>query len=369
MKIGRNDPCPCGSGKKFKRCHLNRETQEPLNPWAQEAKLKKSFSTKDCLAAEAGLGDCSGKIISAHTVSVGAALKHIAEDRHVLGYKLGFKELTEANGLILPKKLGIKQASTFYGFCAKHDKELFSCIENEEFQGRPDQCSTLAFRVAAKEYYAKRSSQVLPEILRDADKGKSIATQNALQKFVELQAAGTDAGLRDIKSHYDEFAQVLADGRFDQIKSVIFEFDDVVPVMFAGGFAPAEDFDGNILQDLGDVDVVAQDLFMSAVATTSGSSIIISWLEKDDDVIGEYVNSLLSKYEDSICSALVQIAVRSFENIYFRPSWYESLDENTKEQFCQLAMTGVPFVPQIPNEIDTIVNLKLPGLTSTTFSP
>jgi preprotein translocase subunit SecA len=20
-KIGRNDPCPCGSGKKFKRCH------------------------------------------------------------------------------------------------------------------------------------------------------------------------------------------------------------------------------------------------------------------------------------------------------------------------------------------------------------
>ena len=22
-KIGRNDPCPCGSGKKFKRCHID----------------------------------------------------------------------------------------------------------------------------------------------------------------------------------------------------------------------------------------------------------------------------------------------------------------------------------------------------------
>ena len=21
MKVGRNDPCPCGSGKKFKNCH------------------------------------------------------------------------------------------------------------------------------------------------------------------------------------------------------------------------------------------------------------------------------------------------------------------------------------------------------------
>lgn len=26
-KVGRNDPCPCGSGKKFKRCHLGRENE------------------------------------------------------------------------------------------------------------------------------------------------------------------------------------------------------------------------------------------------------------------------------------------------------------------------------------------------------
>ena len=27
MKIGRNDPCPCGSGKKFKKCHMGREDE------------------------------------------------------------------------------------------------------------------------------------------------------------------------------------------------------------------------------------------------------------------------------------------------------------------------------------------------------
>ena len=26
-KVGRNDPCPCGSGLKYKKCHLNREPQ------------------------------------------------------------------------------------------------------------------------------------------------------------------------------------------------------------------------------------------------------------------------------------------------------------------------------------------------------
>src|ERR1700756_1159514 len=25
MRAGRNDPCPCGSGKKFKKCHLGEE--------------------------------------------------------------------------------------------------------------------------------------------------------------------------------------------------------------------------------------------------------------------------------------------------------------------------------------------------------
>ncbi|MGD8226915.1 MAG: SEC-C metal-binding domain-containing protein [Desulfobacteraceae bacterium] len=30
-KIGRNDPCPCGSGKKFKKCHMGRGDQFGLN--------------------------------------------------------------------------------------------------------------------------------------------------------------------------------------------------------------------------------------------------------------------------------------------------------------------------------------------------
>lgn len=25
VKIGRNAPCPCGSGKKFKKCHIDQE--------------------------------------------------------------------------------------------------------------------------------------------------------------------------------------------------------------------------------------------------------------------------------------------------------------------------------------------------------
>jgi hypothetical protein len=43
MKIGRNDPCPCGSGKKFKKCHLGREDellQEGKSAFSEELSKK-----------------------------------------------------------------------------------------------------------------------------------------------------------------------------------------------------------------------------------------------------------------------------------------------------------------------------------------
>ena len=39
MKIGRNDPCPCGSGKKFKKCHNN--PRFDLSFLIQQAHLEK----------------------------------------------------------------------------------------------------------------------------------------------------------------------------------------------------------------------------------------------------------------------------------------------------------------------------------------
>jgi SEC-C motif len=42
-KVGRNDPCPCGSGKKFKKCCETKQNHKKINaqvlaPQAQETK-------------------------------------------------------------------------------------------------------------------------------------------------------------------------------------------------------------------------------------------------------------------------------------------------------------------------------------------
>lgn len=42
VNLGRNDPCPCGSGKKYKKCHLlieqaeDKIKNEALEKWFEE---------------------------------------------------------------------------------------------------------------------------------------------------------------------------------------------------------------------------------------------------------------------------------------------------------------------------------------------
>lgn len=55
MKIGRNDPCPCGSGKKYKKCCLDKPATQPVRPsgerqWHWSLDEIESFSTDEIVS-------------------------------------------------------------------------------------------------------------------------------------------------------------------------------------------------------------------------------------------------------------------------------------------------------------------------------
>ncbi|GIK54744.1 MAG: hypothetical protein HND44_00065 [Chloroflexi bacterium] len=45
-KVGRNDPCPCGSGKKYKNCHMRHEQQRQATPAGQKQPAKSGAGSK-----------------------------------------------------------------------------------------------------------------------------------------------------------------------------------------------------------------------------------------------------------------------------------------------------------------------------------
>ncbi len=156
-KLGRNDLCWCGSGKKFKKCHLNRERQPPENPF-EAFKKTFAFNRKQvCLHPEAPK-ECSEKVIRAHTIQRGSSLKRIAEDGHVFGFAYDLKALDLNKGNIGIKRVGINQASTFSGFCGHHDNLTFAPVENEPFTATDEQCFLLGYRAMCRELYQKQTA-------------------------------------------------------------------------------------------------------------------------------------------------------------------------------------------------------------------
>ena len=80
------------------------------------------------------------------------------------------------------KKIGINNASTFTGFCQKHDDQLFSSLEKETFAKTEEQCFKLAFRSFAREYYTKSAMVDMYDAHIGLDKGKSVYRQAEIQE-------------------------------------------------------------------------------------------------------------------------------------------------------------------------------------------
>ena len=94
--------------------------------------------------------NCSDQIINAHTLTKSLSLNEIAKNGHVYGFKnRDIFDLARNEGFTSLKKLGVRTASTFKGFCSYHDDKLFSCLEKQNFELLEEQSAALLYRAEA----------------------------------------------------------------------------------------------------------------------------------------------------------------------------------------------------------------------------
>ncbi|MEO9631249.1 MAG: hypothetical protein ABJG14_12515 [Sulfitobacter sp.] len=295
-------------------------------------------------------------------------MSKIAENGHVLHYTTTVQDLNKNGGKLSVKKVGIKDASAFYGFCGKHDRELFSCIENEPFTGRPDQCLAVAYRTISRELYGKDAAAHLRETLRGADKGMRPFEQFMFQKMLDDIDTGNEAARREAKVTHDELTSALVNNRPETIASYVFDFEAPLPFMFAGAWSPFTDLYGDELQN-GYFKEILQQIIVSSFAEDKRAKVCISWRDIDGapgKVIAEQIKALPA---DQQASALLQIVTKHVENIFFHPIWYRGLGEKQKEHLKRLATDGVDIMGSVPSSpIRLEIDFQLP-LGSRSFRP
>ncbi|MCY4762664.1 SEC-C domain-containing protein [Klebsiella aerogenes] len=341
MKLGRNDECWCKSGLKYKKCHLDRDKQKRMSTGEVMSFSKEISQRKKCYVPDTLTHECQKKIIKAHTVSKSSSLQSIADKtNHVLGLKMSIANIFANKGKIQPEKIGVNQASTFTGFCSYHDRVLFSCVENKDFVGTPEQCFALMFRALAKEIYAKEGACKISDFAKGADKGRGIVDQTFIQYTILMQQQGLDAAKKELYELKSVLDNILLSKNYHDIESLIITFSEPLPIAVSSLISPMEDFQGNEIQDLSNLSMIAAQVCFNVFSSKEKGYVVFSWV-KGLHVIELFIKSLMKIEKQSLLDVLIKFCLSKAENTFISPDWWESLSEEQKEGVIKMIMSDI----------------------------
>lgn len=337
-KIGRNEPCYCGSGMKYKHCCLKNDSKDEVNNDKQFKKYmskvflhKKDF--KKCYHSMYE-NNCSKEIISSHSISKSSSLKKIAEGGHIYNHKLNFYNFFDFNNsnpihIIEPKKVGINEASTFYGFCKDHDNKLFKDIDIENININEKTAFLLGYRGFVREYYFKELHAIEMNKLRDF-----IKIPDYLKPYFNQVNETFVASKKYLNKIINKYFNIFKSEDYSSVKYLAFKFSNVPDILFAGAAPILYDFEGNNLEN--DINNL-ENITINAVAYDNGGIIIFQWFD-GEQVNKKFIDSLIKIYnkdKNNICNILVQFIFIYIENIFIRISWWDNLDVDLKNKLIE----------------------------------
>ncbi len=326
-RLGRNDLCWCGSGKKFKKGHLNRESAPRRTMQEVIETTQAAYAQKVCLHPDPST--CNSGIIKAHSVQQNGGLSRIAVKGKVYGIRENnVGDLSKHNGLLAPKPVGVENASTFTGMCGFHDDQTFAPIEKKPFVACPEHAFLLAYRHFCKEVFTKRAAANLFSHLRTADAGQPFEVQVALQRFVDVMQGGFDQGRSDAETIKVSYDKALLAKDYSAVRSYVVRFKEAPDVLCCSGNFPVYDFEGNALQRLLD-NKLPDHVTFSIIAMDAGGAVVFSWLG-DCQCSERLVKSLHKLPDADMGDAIVRHAFEYSENIYVFPTWWDALDQAKK---------------------------------------
>lgn len=337
--MGRNERCWCQSGKKFKHCHAIRETLDPVNAFEQEQQLFAELQKAYCSLASTGT--CSSSIVKAHTIQRKGGLAAIAESNHVLTVKPLMKDMIASSGNPQPRKIGLKKASVFPGFCGKHDSEVFKPIEGKSLNLDSQSAFLFSYRAIAYERYSKEAEGRFNEILRAVgDRGQPFWKQAAMQSLLYDVSVGVELGKRDLSRVKEGFDQLYLEGSLQDFHYCVIRFDQLLPVVACCAFHPEFDLDGGRLQQLGQDKAELDAATLTVTAFENETIVVFGWIGEDSGPARLLSNSLMEVEDAHKADALIRLLFIHSDNIFLNPTWWDSLSDKQKATLNQMTRSG-----------------------------
>lgn len=303
------------------------------------SRQKQLSNNRRCLHYENGEG-CN-EIINAHSIQKNQSLSTIADDGHV------YMPLGDINKGIIYQKRGIeKQASTFLGFCKKHDNQLFEPIDNSPLIPTEQQVFLYAYRSLCRELFVKQNANEAFDL-------KTIPANKAVKGLIEGHKIGTEFSLNQLKIHKQHYDDSLKNKRYSDIQYTLFISKQKPNVVFSGLLAPDFDFSGRALQDLGNHAANLELITMCFAPMKNDEwGFLLAWHKTSSKICKEFMGSLATRIcqSSNVGDLLFRLIISNCENIAFAPTCWDGLTENARTQIKQRAESMVDLlIPIQPN--------------------
>ncbi len=327
-KLGRNEPCWCNSGEKYKRCHLSREQGRIVSHGEVAHNFEIAMKHEICLHPDAPQ-DCTN-ISKAHSLQKARVLNAIQAFNHVYTFLLPIK------GRRTPDKISIDKASTFTGFCNHHDNRTFEPLEKTRFfEGTKEQMFLLGYKAICWEYFGRIALiKGLPTIL-NSDQGRPRDQQVNIQRTTQLQQVGAELAelnIRWLKLLMDDALKAKNYLSFEAYEVVVSILPGCSLVAATGTIFPVQSLNGKKIQTFDRTNPVRLEglTFGIDVRGNGTASIVFLW-PKADTAPRSYIKSVDALDDRQLAEYLVQFFFSYLENLHFAKTWWDSL--STSDQY------------------------------------
>ncbi|WP_299350942.1 hypothetical protein [uncultured Shimia sp.] len=274
------------------------------------AKFKKPVCR--CMyVSQDGVG-CKNPPIKSHSLQKSGALKEIAENGHVMSIQPKFTPKKVDWDF---RKIGHSQASTFPGYCKKHDSELFADVEDDYKSFGDRTVALLTLRSISREYFTK-----LAQI--------RMWTEDAVQKGFKrrLGDSGYEELIGNAKAAGAELAKAKAvvdtalnENDFSMIKHVSALHAEPLPFAFTGAFNP--EFTVTEEPILPDADKEWGSVFAFCGNLGGSNFVLLSTVTTiGHGECAKFLNSITDEHSQNP-NFWLNLGLKYIENSFFRPSW------------------------------------------------
>ena len=326
-----------------------RDLKNPREAMRLIEAAQKRFREKCCHAPDRE--QCDGPIVSAHTLSAEAMLRPISRDGHVYTPTPNF--FSDSMDEIMRFKLtGIRNTSVFNGFCAHHDRTLFSPIETKPFVCSPEQVFIYAYRAVAKETFLKKcqaSTTPDPEAIKKMH-GITDANWTPDPGWI-LHQYGSLIGAQELEAFKARLDTIYLQEDWSRLMTTVVQFERTPTVICGAPYSPDFDYEGNMLQNFGDVERPLETLIVTILPSGTGGFALFSYMDTAQSVCKRMVDSILGR--ENLTTAIIWFVIGQFENIAIAPDWYDAQSDDLKLKLQKHFIVAADPANGLPNQLQT----------------